>query len=356
MNITSFNITDVGYHYIGIRVLAAMPTAPREEQNQAIARNALKYARDKALRLMLPEPKSSFDSVGAKVCQELAHFAFALSVKGRGYELTDVGKAALAMLNDKKHAALRRTMALVHLKTYDNLRTVVRSTIAQKAIYFPNIESAHVGDVDYITGLLNPTLGETARESATAIMERTKGQSPKRVEDALRECVLENAMPEISIGVPIYRSMTDRLLSLRLINSPRATIGKCEFSKNYSPCLETSAAFKWHKHLDVSLDGGGAYSLFLSEPEMGDEDTQREFLKALDKALASLPEQAGYYDLPGVRDLVCEALLIPEAAFDEGVNALLDKKPPTITVGLTYERISGRRKAAGAQPRINTNL
>ncbi|HZZ79623.1 MAG TPA: hypothetical protein VFE62_13970 [Gemmataceae bacterium] len=57
MNITSFNITDVGYHYIGIRVLAAMPTAARDEQNRAIARNVLKYARDKALRLMLPERK-----------------------------------------------------------------------------------------------------------------------------------------------------------------------------------------------------------------------------------------------------------------------------------------------------------
>ncbi len=90
MNITSFNITDVGYHYIGIRVLAAMPTAPREEQNRALARNALKYARDRALRLMLPEPKSSFDSVGSKICQELAHFSFARSVKGKGYELTDI--------------------------------------------------------------------------------------------------------------------------------------------------------------------------------------------------------------------------------------------------------------------------
>ena len=33
MNITSYNVTDVGYHYIGLRVLAASPTAPREEQD-----------------------------------------------------------------------------------------------------------------------------------------------------------------------------------------------------------------------------------------------------------------------------------------------------------------------------------
>ena len=321
-----------------------MPTAPREEQNRALARNALKYARDKALRLMLPEPKSSFDSVGSKICQELAHFSFACSVKGKGYELTDIGKAVLAMLNDKKHVELRRTMALVHLKTYNNLRAVVQSTIARKALYVPNIETASVGDLDYITGLLKPTLGDSAKESAMAIVEQTKGQSPKRVEDALRECVLENAIQGTAIGVPLYRSMTDRLVSLRLINSMRTTVGKCEFSKNYSPCVENLAGFKWHKNLDVSLDGGGMYSLFLSEPVMSDEDTQHEFLKALDTAFASLTEQAGYYDLPDVRDFVCEKLLIPEAAFDEGANVLLDRKPAPITVGLTYDRITGRRK------------
>ena len=29
MKITSFNVTDVGYHYIGLRVLAAMSAAAR---------------------------------------------------------------------------------------------------------------------------------------------------------------------------------------------------------------------------------------------------------------------------------------------------------------------------------------
>ena len=36
--------------------------------------------------------------------------------------------------------------------------------------------------------------------------------------------------------------------------------------------------------------------------------------------------------------------MIPEAAFDEGVNELLDVQPSPVTVGLTYEGISGRRK------------
>ena len=77
MNISSFNVTDVGFHYIGLQVLAVMPEASREEQNAAISRSVLKYVRDKALRLMLPEPKGTYDTVGEKICQEFVHFKFA---------------------------------------------------------------------------------------------------------------------------------------------------------------------------------------------------------------------------------------------------------------------------------------
>jgi len=87
MKISSYNITDVGYHYIGLRVIANLATN-REEQLQAIARGVLKYATDRALRLMLPEPKGNFSTVGEKVCQELVHFQFARVEKGI-YELTE---------------------------------------------------------------------------------------------------------------------------------------------------------------------------------------------------------------------------------------------------------------------------
>ena len=51
MNITSYNVTDVGYHYIGLRVLAALPSsARRDEQTETISRSIRKYVNDKALR------------------------------------------------------------------------------------------------------------------------------------------------------------------------------------------------------------------------------------------------------------------------------------------------------------------
>ena len=137
MNISSFNITDVGFHYIGLRVLAAMPEATREEQNAAISRSVLKCVRDRALRLMLPEPKGTYDTVGEKVCQELVHFNFADSKRGRGYELTTEGKEILQLLNDKRYLEIRRRMALVHLNTYANLQAVVHCHIAQKGISEP---------------------------------------------------------------------------------------------------------------------------------------------------------------------------------------------------------------------------
>jgi hypothetical protein len=41
---------------------------------------------------------------------------------------------------------------------------------------------------------------------------------------------------------------------------------------------------------------------------------------------------------------VCDKLLIPEAAFDEGIIALMEKPESPVTLGLTYDRITGRRK------------
>ena len=60
MKISSYNITDVGYHYIGLRVLGGLPTtARRGDQISTISQSIQKYAHDKALRLMLPEPKGT---------------------------------------------------------------------------------------------------------------------------------------------------------------------------------------------------------------------------------------------------------------------------------------------------------
>jgi hypothetical protein len=75
-----------------------------------------------------------------------------------------------------------------------------------------------------------------------------------------------------------------------------------------------------------------------------DDETRQALLASLEEAYRTLKEQAGYFDLPDVRDFVCEKLSIPEAAFDEGILALLDLRKPPITLGLTYERITGRRK------------
>lgn len=95
MNISSYNIPDVGYHYIGLRVLGGLPAAARrDEQEETVSRSVRKYVSDRALRLILPEPRGTFEAAGEKVCRELVHFGFANSAKG-AYELTETGKEAL---------------------------------------------------------------------------------------------------------------------------------------------------------------------------------------------------------------------------------------------------------------------
>jgi hypothetical protein len=44
----------------------------------------LTYAWDKALRLMLPEPKSTYETVGERSCHELAHFKLVDVTNARG--------------------------------------------------------------------------------------------------------------------------------------------------------------------------------------------------------------------------------------------------------------------------------
>jgi hypothetical protein len=344
MNISSFNVTDVGYHHIGLRVLAAIPEASREEQNATISRSVLKYARDKALRLMLPEPKGTYDAVGEKVCQELVHFEFAAAKKSRGHVLTATGMETLRLLNERKYLALRRRMVLVHLKTYANLQAVVHCHIAQTGLLSPVVEAARVIDAAYLAALMQPTFGAAAESEAAAFLERAKDLSPKKIEDAVRERILMKIIPQYSISVSLFRSMTDRLVSLRLLNAMRVSCKDAEFLRTYSPCVEAAATRKWHHPVTTALSIGGTYTIFLSEPDFLDAETNRNFLDALDIAFSALPEQAGYFDLPDVRDFVSNTMLIPEAAFDEGVASLLEKPKPPVTLGLTYDRITSRRK------------
>ena len=345
MNISSYNITDVGYHYIGLRVLASLPAdSAKELQFSTISKNVLKYASDKALRLMLPEPRGDFQAVGEKVCQELAHLALAEASYGKGYSLTDAGRDVLKLLNEAKHLELRRKMVDLHIATYDNLRAVLGKQINAACVWSPLVDTIKYGQKDYVERLLKPTFGPQSESVAANILASASAETPKKMEDLVRESVLRQVFPNLKISVALFRSMGDRLMSLRLLNIMKATVEDCEFAKSYSPCRSHALTENWHTPLAVTLPHGESFHLYLSEPNMKDTRMREVLLSAIEESFAKLIAQAGYYDLPQVRDFVCEKLMIPEAAFDEGVNELLDVQPSPLTVGLTYEGISGRRK------------
>ena len=344
MNITSYNVTDVGYHYIGLRVLAGLTQiARRDEQTGTISRSIRKYVSDKALRLMLPEPRGTFETAGEKICQELVHLGFARSV-GRSYTLTDEGKSALALLNGRRNKELRRVMVRAHLQTYDNLRLVVERHLELEGIWRPVVATERPNDRAYISRLLAPTFAEEAGYEADQLLAALNGSSAKKIEDELARLVLRRAVPEMRIGVPMFRAMSDRLLSLRVLNQVRTVRDGCEFLKTYSPCVASNPPNDWYTGLEVCLSSGERFSIFLCEPDMTTVETSERFLNAVRKAFSVLTPTAGYYDLPEVRDNVSELLKIPEAAFDEGLNHVLDLDPCPLTVGLTYEGTTGRRK------------
>ena len=344
MKITSYNVTDVSYHYIGLRVIAGLSAvARREEQITTISHSILKYVNDRALRFMLPEPRGTFDTIGEKVCQELVHFKFARLARG-AYELTDMGQYALDVLNQRKHAELRRLMIDVHLQTYDNLRMIVQKHLEVGAIWQPIVDAVRLGNEEYVQSLLEPTFGTETDIVLKEISVKLHGMSSRKVENLLRERILQKILPGDRVNVALFRSICDRLISLRLLNARRISRQHCDFLKNYSPCTLNAPPDLWHVRLDVRLISNESFNIYLSEPDFTNKETLALLRNVMNEVLATLTPYGGYYDLPEVRDIVCEQLKIPEAAFDEGVNYLLALTPSPLTTGLRYESISARRK------------
>lgn len=344
MNIVSYNVTDVSYHYIGLRVLAGMPaTAERKDQLEAISRSVLKFVTGRALRLMLPEPRGTFEAVGDKICDELAHFRFIRAERGRPYMLTDAGKVILALLDSKQYRELRQAMARVHLQTYDNLRAIVHTHIADGPVLRPIVATSDLGKPNYLQDMLEPAFGPTAPAVAESLVDDLP-QNPKEIEGLLRARILQHRVEGRNTRITLFQSICDRLSSLRLLNKSRGVIGQYYFDKTYSPCVISAPAHPWYVPLQVALPYGATYEIYLCEPDMANPDYQDILLSAVDQAFDNLPMVGGYYDLPDLRDAVCAALSIPEAAFDEGINWLLDRQPSPLSVGLQYDGITGYRR------------
>ena len=345
MNITSYNITEVAYHYIGLRVLGGMGSSvERSQQVETISSNILKFVGDRALRLMLPGPRGTFQTVGEKVCQELVHFGFARSERGSRYELTAMGRMVLDLLSERQYVQLRQVMAYAHLKAYDNLRATLQAHLDGGPIWQPVVTSNHLDWPSYAARLLEPTFGDETPATVIEMLGETPLPSPKKLEDILRAEVLSRAMPGQKIRVALFRAICDRLVSLRLLNKPRVVHKDCEFEKSYSPCLAACPAKPWYAPLEVPLANSECYRIYMCEPDPDDPDYQNVLLSAIDQGLTVLSPEGGYHDIPDLRDWVCEYLSVPEAAFDDGLICLLNRQPAVLSVGLQYEKITGRRR------------
>ena len=292
---------------------------------------------------MLPEPRGNFSTIGDKVCRELVHFQFARVGKD-GYVLTESGKGILELLNERRFLELRRAMICAHLATYDNLRAVVQRHIEVGSIWRCTLaEGEKLNKPNYLEKLLEPTFGQRTAEKAAQI--RAQGpMTAKRTEDAINQAVINEIFTDFEYSVTLFRALCDRLVSLRLINMMRVMDDSCDFTKSYSPCVSVDPPRPWYRELDIPLSSSSTYKVFLCEPDLNDQETLKLILNGIEEAFQNLDTTAGYYDLPSVRDFTCEHLRIPEAAFDEGVNSLLDQTPPPLSPGLRYEGISARRK------------
>ena len=148
-------------------------------------------------------------------------------------------------------------MACVHLETYDNLRAVTLKHLDQVHL------AAHSRNVQAGTKRI-------PREVAGAILWGKggfpcgchSGKPPRgwhekggeKIEDALQSRVIAQALPGVRVTVPLFRSIADRSVSLRLLNIARdaTTIKGCDFLKSYSPCVENAPPHSWYTPLSVN--------------------------------------------------------------------------------------------------------
>jgi hypothetical protein len=235
-------------------------------------------------------------------------------------------------------------MVTIHLQTYDNLRVVLERHFEIGAIWRPLVEAAQLEKPDYAVGLLEPTFHADAPAVVAAAQESLANLSAKKVEDELRTRILQRTLPHLGVGEALFRALSDRMLTLRLLNTRREVRPGGEFVKSYSPCVPAAPPHPWYTRLDIRLTKGETFTLYFPEPDMADPNTLARVFTSIEDAFGTLAPAAGYFDLPEVRDFVCERLLLPEAAFDEALNCLLDRQPAVLTVGLQYEGISSRRK------------
>lgn len=339
MNITSYNLTDVSYHYVGLRVVKASSGESRDRLAERIGTAVQKLVMDRALRLMLPAPRGTFSSVGEKVLNELKHFGLTESAE-KSIRLSEAGYAAWKLLENRQFVELRRLFARLHVETYTNLWAVVEYLASGQVLLRPIKDGLDPSRLSIAWKTFLPWEADSALLSEKITV--------KTAEDAITNRLLKRHFPKAKLTVPIFRSMCDRLASLRLINQSRIIENEMDAFIVYGTCSNLKTA-DWHRELHFAA-GGEMRALFLSEFALNSIGARAALLHALDVAFKSLKPEGGFFDLPDVRDRVCFALRIPEASFDEALVELLEESDSPVSMGLRYDRITGRRKPLTRQP------
>ena len=78
-------------------------------------------------------------------------------------------------------------MVEAHLRTYDNLRTVVQKHLSIEGIWQPIVEMDRINDQNYVSLLLEPTFGDESSIHAEQEFSTLANGSSKKLEDSFAE-------------------------------------------------------------------------------------------------------------------------------------------------------------------------
>ncbi len=367
-------IHEIKYLLAGLRVLSRQDApSMREEVEEAIRVMIEKFVKEKNLTFGLPQRDYKYKHVPSLVLRDLSVFKM-LDVKKDTVRLTQSGVYASELLRNGNVQEVYDILATCHLDYFSEFRDFINiiskkekrqikvanptasgllEFTGPKGRPFPldfvikslKEEVNQLESSDYFKESLQVILSELRNKLTQydnlvlSIEERNKAY--RIIENDLeRFCVLFYFGPFIKTR-PRYDVVRNRLSDLGLINvilrSKPWITEETVYSLAIPAANYKSQSFPSN---DVKVLGN-AFRIYMHWPKY--ETRKYQFADTLKNAISNADIGIGFADIPTVREMVCEKMLLPSPLFDSFLRKCLKEDYLTIDFAMAPEKVTATR-------------
>jgi hypothetical protein len=367
-------IHDVKYLLAGLRVLSRQDeTVNRESVEESIRLEVERYVKEKNLTFGLPERGYVYKHVPSLILRDLSVFKM-VDIKKSNVRLTSFGKLTTEFLGRGEILKVYDILTACHLDYFTEFRSFIEITSIRKdrkiKVANPNISgfSQFVEDkgmpfvVDEFLRSLEKEISQLEESpkfktdlSANIVSLREKLQQFDGIyfSSKLRDKIyrtIENDIERFFVlfyFFPFIQTRTrydivrDRLTDLGLVNVILRK--KHWITEETVYCLAVPAA-RYNEHSFPTRDIkeiGNEFRIYVHWPKY--ENSKQEFAEILRKAINIADTGIGFADIPTVREIVCEKLLLPSPLFDSFLRKCVKDKDLVIDFALATEKVTATR-------------